>query len=127
MPRHDPIPPRAERTAIAWARYKKLMGWMVVAAVVAVLLSLVYLKSSGGPVPIHMIIATVAGVGFSVLLGTALMGLVYFSNNSGHDEGTHRGGGTAMGSGDEDVHRSGTSMGFPSEGAARHKDHDDRR
>lgn len=112
MPRHDPTPPPAERTAIAWARYKKLMSWMVVAAVVAVLLALIYLKSSGGPVPIHMMIATIAGVGFSVLLGTALMGLVYFSNNSGHDEGSHR---------------SGTSMGFPDEGAAGHEDRDDRR
>ena len=38
-----------------------------------------------------MIIATIAGVGFSVLLGTGLMGLVYFSNNSGHDETISRG------------------------------------
>lgn len=59
---------------------------MVVAAIVAVLLALIYLKSGGREVPIHMMIATIAGVGFSVLLGTALMGLVYFSNNSGHDD-----------------------------------------
>ena len=91
MPSHDPTPPSVERAAIAWARYKRLMSWMVVAAIVAVLLALIYLKSSGGPVPIHMVIATIAGVGFSVLLGTGLMGLVYFSNNSGHDESVHRG------------------------------------
>ncbi len=30
-------------------------------------------------------LATVAGVGLSVLLGTALMGLVFLSNGSGHD------------------------------------------
>ena len=90
MPKHDPIPPRPdselERTARAWARYKRLMSWMVIAALVAVLLALIYLKSDGREVPIHMMIATIAGVGFSVLLGTALMGLVYFSNNSGHDD-----------------------------------------
>ncbi|HEY0013623.1 MAG TPA: hypothetical protein VGB79_12325 [Allosphingosinicella sp.] len=91
MPRHDPIPPRRseadlERTAAAWARYKAMMRWMVIAAFVSVLLALLYLKSTGGPVPIHMVIATVAGVGLSVLLGTALMGLVFVSNNSGHDE-----------------------------------------
>lgn len=104
MPRHDPVPPRPqpteaedpnaelrkmaqhERTALAWARYKRLMSWMAVAAVVAVLLALIYLKSSGQPVPLHMAIATIAGVGLTVLLGTGLMGLVYFSNNSGHDE-----------------------------------------
>ena len=91
MPEHDPVPPSLERAAIAWARYKRLMSWMVVAAIVAVLLALIYLKSSGDPVPVHMVIATVAGVGLSVLLGTALMGLVYFSNNSGHDEAASRG------------------------------------
>jgi len=108
MPRHDPIPPRAtaahtderlaqlqkaaqhERTALAWSRYKRLMSWMVVAAVVAVLLALIYLKSSGQAVPIHMAIATIAGVGLTVLLGTGLMGLVYFSNNSGHDDAATR-------------------------------------
>ena len=106
MPRHDyiPRPPRGEpevpdaiarrrheRTAAAWVRYKKLMSWMSLAAVTAVLLALIYLKSSGKPVPIHMMIATIAGVGLSVLLGTALMGLVYFSNHSGHDDDAHQG------------------------------------
>ena len=91
MPKHDPVPPSAQRAALAWARYKQLMSWMVIAAVVAVLLALIYLKSTGGPVPIHMMIATIAGVGLSVLLGTALMGLVYFSNHSGHDDTVGRG------------------------------------
>jgi uncharacterized membrane protein len=91
MPQHDPVPPRRsqadyERAAAAWARYKALMRWMALAAFVAVLLALIYLKSSGEPVPIHMAIATIAGVGLSVLLGTALMGLVFLSNNSGHDQ-----------------------------------------
>lgn len=81
---------RLERTATAWRRYKRLMLWMACLAVVAVLLALLYLRQSGGSVPIHMLIATIAGVGFSVLLGTALMGLVYFSNNSGHDDGAHQ-------------------------------------
>jgi uncharacterized integral membrane protein len=91
MPKPDPIPPSLQRTAYAWARYKRLMSWMAIAAVVAVLLALIYLKSNGAEVPIHMMIATIAGVGLSVLLGTALMGLVYFSNNSGHDDTIGRG------------------------------------
>lgn len=33
-----------------------------------------------------MIIATAAGVGLSVMLGAALMGLVFLSSGSGHDE-----------------------------------------
>ena len=88
MPRHDPLPPKRdyERAASAWTRYKQMMKWMALAAFVAVLLSLIYLKSFGEPVPIHMMIATIAGVGFTVLVGTGLMGLVFLSNNSGHDE-----------------------------------------
>ena len=43
------------------------------------LLSLIYLKSFGDPVPIHMVIATIAGVGLTVLVGTGLMGLVFLS------------------------------------------------
>ena len=95
MPHHDPAPRRSpahiDRAASAWQRYRSLMKWMVLAAAVAVVAALIYLKASGGPVPLHMVIATIAGVGFSVLLGTALMGLVFLSNSSGHDE-TARGG-----------------------------------
>jgi ABC-type multidrug transport system fused ATPase/permease subunit len=90
MPRHDPIPPDLERTAQAWARYKALMSWMIAAAVVAVLLALLYLKLSGISMHLHLVIATIAGVFFSVLLGTALMGLAYFSSHSGHDDAAHQ-------------------------------------
>lgn len=86
MPRHDPTPPGLERSARAWARYKALMSWMIAAAVVAVLLALLYLKLSGVAFHIHMVIATIAGVFFTVLLGTGLMGLAYFSSHSGHDD-----------------------------------------
>ena len=91
MPKHDPVSPSVERTARAWAKYKRLMSWMVILAVTVVLLALIYLKSSGEPVPIHMMIATIAGVGLTVLLGTGLMGLVYFSNESGYDDLAGRG------------------------------------
>ena len=98
MPKHDPIPPRApvadetvrleeiQRAARAWTRYKKMMKWMLLAAALTVLAALAWLKSSGEPMPIHMVIATIAGVGLSVLVGTGLMGLVFLSNSSGHDD-----------------------------------------
>ena len=60
MPHHDPLPPRRgpdyERAAAAWARYWKIMRWMALAAIVTILLSLIYLKSFGDPVPIHMMV-----------------------------------------------------------------------
>lgn len=95
MPKHDPTPrptPRRldprdlERAQRAWIRYKRMMKWMIVAAVVAVLLALLWLKEPGQPMPIHMIIATAAGVGLSVLVGTGLMGLVFLSSSGGHDD-----------------------------------------
>jgi hypothetical protein len=75
-----------ERAAVAWRRYRRLMLWMVAATIAAVLGAIIYLKSQGGPFPIHMLIATIAGVGFSVLLASGLMGLVFLSSGSGHDE-----------------------------------------
>jgi len=94
MPRHDPVPPKRhaarpsdpERAAVAWARYKQTMKWMALAAVVTVLLALIWLKSFGEPVPVHMTIATILGVGLTILVGTGLMGLVFLSNRSGADE-----------------------------------------
>jgi hypothetical protein len=89
MPRHDPIPHRKadfERAAIAWARYKRTMRWMVLAAAVTVGLSLLYLKRSGAPMPLHLVVATIAGIGLMVLIGTWLMALTYLSHRSGHDE-----------------------------------------
>ncbi len=62
------------------------MGWMTLAAVTAVLLALIYLKSFGDPVPLHMQIATALGVGFTVLVGAGLMSLVFLSSRSGHDD-----------------------------------------
>jgi hypothetical protein len=91
MPRQDPTPPSLERTVRAWARYKALMSWMALAAFTAVVLALLYLWITGTEIRLHMVIATVAGVGLSVLLGTGLMGLVYFSSHSGHDDQVGRG------------------------------------
>jgi RsiW-degrading membrane proteinase PrsW (M82 family) len=96
MPRHDPLPRKGKhdygRAAAAWKRYWAIMRWMALLAVVTVLLSLIYLQRSGEPLPIHMLIATIAGVGLTVLVGTGLMGLLFVSNRSGHDDEASRGG-----------------------------------
>jgi hypothetical protein len=63
-----------------------MMKWMALASVVAVVFALIYLGAGGEPMSIHLVIATAAGVGLSVLLGTALMGLVFLSNRSGADD-----------------------------------------
>ena len=87
MPRPDPLPrrPSAERAAFR-ARFQRIMGWMGIAALVSVLLALIWLKSFGEPLPIHAQIATILGVGLTVLVGTGLMTLVFLSSRSGHDD-----------------------------------------
>jgi uncharacterized protein (DUF2062 family) len=91
MPRHDPIParrdPRAlERQHRAWLRYTKMMRWMALVALAAVIAALAYLKATGTPMPLHMVIATSLGVFLTILVDTGLMGLVFLSDSSGHDD-----------------------------------------
>lgn len=52
--------------------------------VLGVALGALYLL--GALVSIHFVIATVLGVGFAIMLMAALMGLVFLSSGTGHDE-----------------------------------------
>ena len=86
MVKHSPLDNR-DTSKIAWARYRRLMRGMALVSLLAVVGALGWLRfSMGDALTIHMIIATAAGVGLSVLLGAALMGLVFLSSGSGHDE-----------------------------------------
>ncbi len=72
--------------AFAWGRYKRLMAWMSLVSAAAVGLAILYLKWLLGDVPWTMALFTALGVFCSVLLAAALMGLVFLSSGSGHDE-----------------------------------------
>jgi len=72
--------------AFAWGRYRRLMGWMTLVAAITILAALVYLRASIGPLRWQVIIATIAGVGLTVLLGAGLMGLAFLSSGTGHDQ-----------------------------------------
>jgi hypothetical protein len=72
--------------AFAWGRFKRLMVWMVGASLVATVGGLAMLHAMIGPIPFHMAIATALGVFFSVFLAALLMGLVFLSAGSGHDD-----------------------------------------
>lgn len=86
MTRHGPSLSDPDYAAFAWRRYRRLMMWMTAVATIAVIGALFYLKSALGTLPLSIILATVAGVGFSVLLAAALMGLVFLSSGTGHDQ-----------------------------------------
>lgn len=82
---HSPLDdPQA--AAFAWARYKRLMRWMVAFTTVVVIASMAVLYRSNGFVSIHFYIATALGVGLAMLLTSALMGLVFLSAGTGHDD-----------------------------------------
>lgn len=81
MPLDDP-----DHAAFAWARYKRLMLWMAFASAATATGGLIVLRRMIGPIPIHMAIATALGLFFAVLLAAALMGLVFLSSGTGHDD-----------------------------------------
>jgi hypothetical protein len=70
----------------AWARYRRLMWWMSLASLGAVVGGLGLLWYLAGPIPWLMMLLTAVGIFASVLLAAALMGLVFLSSGSGHDE-----------------------------------------
>jgi hypothetical protein len=75
-----------ESAAHAWARFRWIMRWVIATAMLAVVAALFYLWADGSPLTVAVIVATSAGVSLSVLLGGALMGLIFMSSGTGHDE-----------------------------------------
>lgn len=74
------------KAAHAWARYRRLMRWMFAFTVLVVIVALTALYAEFGLVSVHLFIATALGIGFAMLLMSALMGLVFLSNGTGHDD-----------------------------------------
>jgi len=72
--------------AHAWQRYRRLMRLMMLFTVGAVIIALALVYRDIGMVSAHLFIATALGVGCSMLLMSALMGLVFLSSGTGHDE-----------------------------------------
>jgi hypothetical protein len=75
-----------EYAAFAWGRYKRLMWWMTLASTLATVGGLGALWIIAGPIPWLMLLFTALGIFFSVLLAAVLMGLVFLSAGSGHDD-----------------------------------------
>ena len=62
------------------------MRVMALVTAAVVLVALAYLWLTVGDVPIHFYIAAALGIGASMMLMSALMGLVFLSSGTGHDE-----------------------------------------
>lgn len=61
-----------------------MVRWIVAIGVVMAAGAIAYLAATG-ELYLHLVVATVLGVFFSVLLGCGLFALSFFSDKSGHD------------------------------------------
>jgi hypothetical protein len=75
-----------ETAAFAWARYRRIMRAMLGVTIGIVAIALALLYRSNGAISIHLYIAAALGIGFTMLLASALMGLAFLSHGTGHDE-----------------------------------------
>jgi magnesium-transporting ATPase (P-type) len=75
-----------EYAAFAWKRYWRLIRWMFAFTIVVTILALTIFWWNNGFVSIHFFIATAGAIIAAMMLMSALMGLVFLSSGSGHDE-----------------------------------------
>lgn len=80
-PLDDPV-----NAAHAWARYRQIMKWLMAATTLTVGIAIAILFAYNGMISVHFYIAVAMGISLTMLLGGALMGLVFLSNGTGHDE-----------------------------------------
>lgn len=81
MPNHEPKPLDPLKR-----QFFKIMRWGVPFSVAVATLAIVLVARGDETIHIHMLIATALGVGLSVLLGIALMTLVFLSSRMGQDD-----------------------------------------
>ena len=86
-PMTAPSPLDNPRNAVhAWAHYRRLLKWMLLASVLTAATAMAYLYRAVGMVSIHYFIAAFLGVMLTMMLTAALMGLMFLSSGTGHDE-----------------------------------------
>ena len=82
MPIPDPTPPLEPLKR----QFLKIMCWGALFSLVVAGLAVLLVARGDETIHIHMLIATALGVGLSVLLGIALMTLVFLSSRMGQDD-----------------------------------------
>lgn len=84
MTQRSPLEDKAIATA-AWARWRRLMALVGAITVLTIAAALAYFHAQDEPASIHFYIAVTLGIGVTMLLGGALMGLAFLSSGTGHD------------------------------------------
>lgn len=72
--------------AFAWGRFRHLLAWMTTAGMAAAAVAIVAMAHVQGPLHLVTMAALIGGIGGSVTMAGALMGLAFLSSGSGHDE-----------------------------------------
>ena len=75
-----------EYADFVWKRYWRLMRWMTLFTVSVTIIVLVAFWYKYEDASIHFYIATAGAIMAAILLTAALMGLVFLSSGTGHDE-----------------------------------------
>ncbi len=75
-----------DKQADHWRRFRRLMAIAAVVAAVTVATALTGLAAQGVTLRLPLVLAVAAGITGSVMLAGALMGLVFVSARSGHDD-----------------------------------------
>jgi hypothetical protein len=78
------------QAAHAWGRFRAIMAWMTAAAGGAAVVAIIVMEQVQGPIRLVTKLAVLGGVGGSVLMAGALMGLAFLSSGTGHDEEVER-------------------------------------
>ena len=77
-----------QRTNAAhWRWFRRLMAWMFAFSLTVVAVAVTWLVRTGTPMHLHFLIAMGLGITLSLMLGAALMGLVFVSSRTGIDDG----------------------------------------
>jgi hypothetical protein len=76
--------------SFAWARYRRLLGGMAVAAAIIVAIAVWLLDLWYGPLSWVAILAAAGGFFGTIMMAAALMGLAFLSSGTGHDEDVDR-------------------------------------
>ena len=87
----SPRPPRSmlsdpNDARYAWARFRRLLGWAGVTAIAISGFAIWLIRDQQGEIGWVTILAIIGGIGGTVMMGGLLMGLVFLSSGTGHDE-----------------------------------------
>ncbi|MEO1969065.1 MAG: hypothetical protein ABGW87_10175 [Sphingomonadaceae bacterium] len=89
MPSKSPLDD-PETAAYAWRRFRRLMLLVTATTAVTIAAALLWLHGLDEPVSIHYYIAAALGIAITMLMGGALMGLMFLSSGTGHDDSVER-------------------------------------